>query len=634
MPTLRSKSWRALCSASLTYTLLSVGALTATSAAPTPVGNPSSAEGLLSGEPGMWLPERGELGRKSLQWLGKAGDGALYVLGGGSLYRAERTALQGPQRASTSWVLSGYYAPQLEWDEGEGVTASGPFQPELLSDIERAVGLLIEEELEGQGDDAWLSEDSASFILEAYMNEEDPPLDSPFRVSGLYPNESGVWLATGAGVWGTNQEALVSLGGSPREARGLTQAFGELWVGTGDSLWHWRGEEASPWQRAAIDQRIGAASLAQHEGALWLLSANQLFKMTEAGGRLLKERGPQDSMIDLFEGGGALWLLTTRQLWRREGSAWSPCLRFPSSPTHARYSEGHLVVISQEYVWVGDSACKQTRTLIRPQLEGLGFRDALFAHGALYAATSQGLFKWRATREVSPGGFELLYLKRALEALPSFDELYRAALEEAQLVPGSGLGSRPLLSALLPQVRAQLRVDPSRSDEVPTFSDGNRQLTLLQPQPVYQVMFEWDLSFDFLARLFNPELGSAYTEVQSQMELSLDQPGLDNALEAELGVPEDWTDDTYTTQAQRLAATSVALQRRQAHKDRSQLRKSMLRLYREWLDLIYRQWLDPDSLVGDAGLEDQLRSEEISALLNALTSYRFNLKVPRRKGPQ
>ena len=356
--------------------------------------------------------------------------------------------------------------------------------------------------------------------------------------------------------------------------------------------------------------------------------------MSQDGEQPSPEPAPQDGLIDLFEGGGELWLLTTRQLWRRKGSAWAPCLRFPTSPTHAHFTEGHLVIIGQEHLWISEPSCTKAQVVYKPQLEGLGFRDATIAHGRLYAATSQGLFQWRASRELSPGGFELLYLKRAIEALPPFDELYRAALSEAQLTPGQGFGSRPILSALLPQVRAQLRLDPSRDDEVPTFSDGNRQLTLLQPLPVYQVMLEWDLSFDFLARLFNPELGSAYTELQSQMGLSIEQPGVDNALEAELGVPEDWTDDTYTTQAQRLAATTVALQRRQAHKDRSLLRKYMLRLYREWIDLIYREWLSPAALKGDEALDDRLRSQELAALLNSLTGYRFNLKVPRRKGPR
>lgn len=634
MPIQRSKCRQVFSYALLTYTLLSLGTVAMISAVPTPENRSQRSIGLLTGELGMWLPERGPLGRKPLQWLGLAGDRALYVLGGGVLYRAEHNELKGPERAITSWVKVGEYAPHLEWDEGEGITATGPFTPELLSEIERAVGTLIEEEIEGQGDDSWLSEDSASFILEAYINEEDPPLDSPFRVSGIYPNEQGVWIATGAGVWGTNQEALLPIGGSPLEARAVTQAFGKLWVSTSDSLWSWKGNGNDTWERMDQGAARGASSLAYYQDALWILSSNMLFKMGQEGASLQKEEHPQDGLIDLFAGGGTLWLLTTRQLWQRKNNTWAPCLLFPSSPTHAHYSEGHLVIVGQEYLWIGEPSCKQVRTLHRPQLEELGFRDARFVDGNLYAATSQGLFKWRATREVSPGGFELLYLKRAIEALPSFDELYRAALEEAELNPNQNLGARPLLSALLPQVRAQFRIDPSRNDEVPTFSDANRQLTLLQPQPVFQVLFEWDLSFDFLARLFNPELGSAYSELQSQMEMALDQPGFDSALEAELGVPEDWTDDTYTTQAQRLAATSVALQRRQAHKDRSQLRKHMLRLYKEWLDLIYRQWLNSESLVGDAALDDRLRSEEISALLNALTGYQFNLKVPRRKGPR
>ena len=633
MPTLSKRILRALSSLGLTHTLILTGAASAAFAAPTPPASEGASAQLLSGEPGLWLPERGPLGRQPLQWLGRAGDKALYALGGGALYRAEDRELTGPQRAVTSWQLAGHYAPLIEWDEGEGVSASGPFSPELLSELERAVGLMIEEEVEGLGDDAWLSEDSASFILESYMNEEDPPLDSPFRVSGLYPNDAGVWIGTGAGVWGSNEDSLIPLGGSPSGVRGLTQAFGALWASTHDALWTWSGQEGEAWERFEGSQ--GGSKLASHQGSLWLLSGEELLKLNSSRGSLHRAHSPEDSLVDIFEGGGELWLLTTRQLWRKRGELWAPCLRFPISPTHARYSEGSLVIVSREHLWVGDASCTQSRVIHRPQVEGVGFRDAIFAHGKLYAATSQGLFQWRATREISPGGFELLYLKRALASLPSFDELYLAALEESQLDPrATSFGTRPVLSALLPELRAQLRYDPSRDDEVPTFSDGNRQLTLLQPVPTYQVMLEWDLSFDFLARLFNPELGAAYTELQSQMEQSLDQPGVDVALEAELGAPDDWSDDTYTTQAQRLAATSVALQRRQAHKDRSQLRKYMLRLYREWLDLIYRQWLAPSAPTGEEALDDKLRSQELSALLNALTGYRFKLKVPRRKGPR
>lgn len=574
---------------------------------------------------GVWLPTSGALGRHALQWLAHAGDGALYALGAGEVYRLPSSPKNSPN-TPRSWQKIGRYSPTLEWDEAEGVSATGPFTSALLSDIERSVGALIEEQLETQGDETWLSEDSVAFLIEAFEGEEDPPLDSPYRVSGLYPNSEGVWVATGAGVWGTNKGALVPLVGSPNEVRSVTQAHGRLWASTTDALWSWSGVIDEPWVRR--EEEMGGGSLTSFQGALWLLSANALYRLEAPNAPLATEYASKDGLLDLFEGGGRLWLLTTRQLWVREGSAWRPCQRYESSPTHARWSEGHLIAVSPHQLWVSTERCEPPARFERPRVSGLGLRDALISEGQLYAATTQGLFTWRVGDQAGASA-PVSYLKRALSGLPSFDELYLEALQVSDLNPRDiGFGSRPVLSALMPDVRAFVSLDPNRRDEVPTFSQGNRQLTLLQPVPQYQVMFEWDLSFEFLARLINPELGSAYSEVQSQLTLAQDQPGADLALEDSLGIPDDWSDDTYTTQAQRLAATTVALQRRQAHRDRAALRSYMHRLYREWVDLIYRAWLAPPPPQSEERLQDALRAEELAALLNALTAHRFSLKTP------
>lgn len=114
MPTLSKRILRALSSLGLTHTLILTGAASAAFAAPTPPASEGASAQLLSGEPGLWLPERGPLGRQPLQWLGRAGDKALYALGGGALYRAEDRELTGPQRAVTSWQLAGHYGSRVD----------------------------------------------------------------------------------------------------------------------------------------------------------------------------------------------------------------------------------------------------------------------------------------------------------------------------------------------------------------------------------------------------------------------------------------------------------------------------------------------------------------------------------------
>jgi len=573
------------------------------------------------GDGGVWVPALGEVGKMSLSWLSESGDRALYALGSGEVYRLPPAASLADQR----WARVGSYAPELTWDEGEGVTASGPFTPSVLSEIERVVSGLVEEAAEDQGDDSWLSEDTVSFIIESYVEEDDPPIDSPYRVSDLYPSQSGVWVATGAGLWGTNGQRIVPIGGSPGAALSLTQVGGRLWLSAPSGVWAWEGEGA-PWARA---HDLPSASLAAHEGQLWALSGGALYVSSGPEGALTPYFAPAGTPQQLVEGGGGLWLLTSRALYRKEGANWRPCATYPSSPTHVRWSEGWLVAVSPGELWLSRDTCEgDPRVVERPQLTDLGLRDAVVYEGRLYAATTEGLFAWRAGAPASKDGFALVYLKRELASYPPFDDVYAAALDYASLNPRqSGYGLRPVLSALLPQVLARLTVTPRRADDRPTFSEGNRQLTLLQPVPNYVVLAEWDLSFDFVARLFNPDLGGAYGELQAQLEQAADSPGAELGLEAELGAVDDWSDDTYTTQAQRLAATTVALQRRQEHRDRAQLRLYLHRLYRERLDLTYQRWLTPPE-GGEASAEAKelaLRVAELDALLDALTGYRLKL---------
>jgi hypothetical protein len=579
------------------------------------------------GGAGVWVPALGEVGKMNLQWLSESGDGALYALGSGEVYRLAPSEAppQSGRPVDQRWRRVGAYAPELVWDEGEGVSASGPFTLEVLTEIERVVGGLIEEAMDDQGDDTWLSEDTVSFIIESYVEEEDPPIDSPYRLSDLYPSQTGVWVGTGAGLWGTNVDQLVPIGGSPGSILSVTQAYDRLWVSTPSALWTWRTEQES-W---TLTHQLSGATLAAHGGLLWVISGGELYTIASPEAPLTPYFSPSGTPQQLIAGGDGLWLLTSRALYRREGANWLPCVAYPSPPTQVRWSEGWLVAVSPEAVWLSEGTCGgELRVVERPQLTDLGFRDAIVYEGRLYAATTDGLFAWRGGGQVSKDGFAVVYLKRELAAYPPFDEVYAAALDSASLNPrATGYGLRPVLSALLPQVTARFLTTPRRTDDRPTFSEGNRQLTLLQPVPNYMVLAEWDLSFDFIARLFNPDLGGSYSEIQAQLQSAVDSPGADLALEAEFGITDDWSDDTYTTQAQRLAATTVALQRRQEHRDRAQLRLYLHRLYRERLDLTYQRWLTPPE-GGERSQEFKdlsLRVAELDALLSALTGYRLQL---------
>ena len=106
---------------------------------------------------GLWVPLEGAVGQRALSHVTQGGDGYLYAIGSGTIWRNRN-----PNNESvlSSWTQIGRYAPTLSWDESIGVNASGPFRESLLSDVERQVGESIEAALEGQGDEDWISEDS------------------------------------------------------------------------------------------------------------------------------------------------------------------------------------------------------------------------------------------------------------------------------------------------------------------------------------------------------------------------------------------------------------------------------------------------------------------------------------------
>ena len=114
------------------------------------------------------------------------------------------------------------------------------------------------------------------------------------------------------------------------------------------------------------------------------------------------------------------------------------------------------------------------------------------------------------------------------------------------------------------------------------------------------------------------------------MDNNQDLPNSDVAVETSFGPIDTWTDETYTSQAQRLAQTMVALERRQIHRDRQTLRNLIGGLYRERVQLTYKQWLDQDKLTTAEHSNLNLRLEEIDALLDGFTGYQFEIQKTMR----
>ena len=619
--------------------------------------------GLLNVE-GVWIPEAGRVGQTSITWLGVSTTPSLYALGSGEIFwRAdsndrERTE-DGGLRAL--WRSIGAYAPELSWDEGEGVAASGPFSPKVLANIEREVGALIEAQIDGQGDEDWLSEDTVNFILDSYISEESPAVDSPYRLSGVMTDLNGVWVSTGAGIWNINQDRLTPLDLSPTPTLSITRAHKKLWVSTPEGVWVWDHlptslmpikeasiplpetaletssppsnlkEDEAAWQRVF---EVPNALLSHLNGTLWFLSSGTLYHSSDGSSFSIHPTPPGEAQ-SLTEGGDRLWLLNERTLYESHplpsgAVQWRRCHVYSSPPTHVRWSEGWLVATSDEAVWLTRSTCDETRKFNLPYRGAIGFRDALIHQGVLYAATSGGLFSWSAGALRTDKRVALPFLKRELNLFPNLSSLYSRALIERSLDPKQGgYGKRPVLSALLPQVRLSYQTHPSREEQTPTFSEGNRQLTLLQPVPDLQFFVEWRVSFDFLTRLIDPDRGNVYTEIQSQMDSALEQPGSDLALEETFGAPDTWSDETYTSQAQRLALTSIALERRQMHRERAKLYTDLSKLHRERLQLTYRLYLTPPESP-QIKQEWGIRLQEIDALLDAFTGYQLHIQDTMR----
>ena len=128
---------------------------------------------------GSWVPISSQIGNRLLTRLGSAHhtlpsvqsslEQGAYALGGGQIWYTSYVSKT--SQVDHQWESLGRYTPEIEWDEGEGISASGPFPPEILDQIERDLNELIEDSMENQGDENWVSEDTIQFIIETYQKD-------------------------------------------------------------------------------------------------------------------------------------------------------------------------------------------------------------------------------------------------------------------------------------------------------------------------------------------------------------------------------------------------------------------------------------------------------------------------------
>lgn len=596
---------------------------------------------------GLWVPLEGMVGQRALSHVTEGGDGHLFAIGSGIIWRS------GSQKSGSlqsQWTQVGRYAPTLSWDEAIGVNASGPFKESLLSEVERQVGESIEAALEGQGDEDWISEDSALSLIESFEEEVSPAVDSPYRVNGVFPQQRGVWLATGSGLWSTQQDGAVHpLSNSPAPVMSVTQLGQELWVSTGERIekteqylsFVSRSNEQTS-SESVLKWRVHSQSttmqLINYMGIGYSFVNGALIELTNSGSKPPRSlpQGTYSLAVQMAinepQSVLRLWALTNEGVWFTESLPdesfkWQRCFSINEPMTHLKVNQDQVLIISPQRILKISSDCQKAFIHQTPLGEGVIFTDASWWKSKLYATTSGGLFVWEYEGNLSISKIALKYLKRDLELFPRFYEVYQAALREQSLEPRmNGYGMRPVLSALMPQLTMRYMTRPSRIDNLPTFSIGSRQLTLSQPAPEYTLFLEWKISLDFLSMLVDPERGSVYFEAQNQIETLIEDPLASADLESELGLFEDWTDDTFTSQAQRLAMTTLALERRQKHRDRAQLRSRLARLHRERIKLTYQRWLksDPDDDVHQS--QSMLRLQELDAHLDAITGYRLQIQ--------
>ena len=598
-------------------------------------------------KPGLWVPITQINPEISIIKLQKDGQQRLYAFGGGRSFMDKAPY----QSEEIDWYEIQGYAPQLVWTEGEKIEATGPFDAETLDRVEGEVTTLIEDQVDQQQDENFLSEDVAQSIIEQYVNETYPAQDSPYLLHHTLPYQQGILLKSGVGLWHISKQKI----------QAITPTVPTTSI-THDTQVIWMSNEQGIFYKPFISSSRPASTLGQvewiqlsnhahaqlvHDGKrLWFVYKNGLY-YSQSFARPQKVHVFGESVQKLYYAGQRLWVSTAQKLMQSSPIAdtdyrpqWSTCVRYPYRSRSLHFDQvllnqvntvKRIVTTLDDRVYlthVDHDQCKATDVFVASRDQTLALYDAIWHKKQLYVATQRGLFTWYSHMSNYQQGIK--YYQKAIQTYPRFDQIYRAALQVNQLDPQANpYGKRPILSALLPQLRLRFQTHPQRNDNVPTFADGSRRLTLHQPRPEYQIFAEWKLSFDFLATLIDPSRASTIVDLQNQMQNIMEQPGSNLALEEALDVDiSDFDQDSYNAQAQRLAMTTIAVEKRQMQKDRATLYRTIARLYRERFNTLFRLMTsNPRHKKSKKNKRrlDSLRVQEIDALLDALTNYQLKM---------
>lgn len=612
-------------------------------------------------EAGSWRAAEGLVGERTAQAVAVGGDGQLYVAGAGQVYRSA------PGEAAFQWV--GRYAPELRWDEDQGIEASGPFPQAFLD----AVAEEAQRALEGDGAQELsaesVTEDVVQSLLRGYIEEPEPEAHSPFRVLALVPSDRGAWLATAAGLFRIDAQGVQGPLGPAVEARDLAWTAQTLWVATAQGLFSHDASGAwlRRWHQPVTQVAAGPQGLFFiSEGALWRWAQG------EAQPQRLPDP-PSAQGQQLAADAQGLWLASTLALYRYTAAGWRLCPALPDTLVSLQTAQdGRLLAVGERALYVSDAQCGGFQRMEAPWPGAVQLSQMVEQGEDLWLASGAGLHRRVAQDQRSFDAGRVDAYRRAVRALPSLDTVVREALAYNRLDQAAmSYGYRPVLRWLLPDLTFRYESFGRRMEANPTILGGDPVWTIDSWRPHWVVMLDWTIRFDIFTALFDveregsvqalqqgdddlfaaddqPEAGAQEAQLEAQEEsiaglegaddLNLigEDPSIEPGFDAvdydpfgdDLGfsLDDDFDADLGTISDDR-AFSMLAVERRQAARDRQLLMERLSALYRERLQLMFKLWVELP--IEGRYLAEVLRLDEIDAALDAATGGAFTRTLYR-----
>lgn len=585
---------------------------------------------LAAPEAGIWLPTTGQAGERAIDAVGGGQDGALYAVGGGTVFRLEPGA---------EWTRLGLYAPRLRVDADGDVDARGPFPAWLTQKVELAAldYLQFEGVLTDAGGGARVDRPRVVEALRSFSVEQAAEATSPYHVNAVAPAPRGVWISTGAGLFRATRDGIT---GPRADIAGPVNAVlsreGETLVGTDAGLFR------IPAEAPAVQVRVGrVTSIAEADGLVVFLSDGHLW-----AGRTPEEsyalQAPTDNPLALAGDSTGLYLATRLAVYRRQAGKWGLCAPIPVAPTRLSTGEGVLHAVTPEAVFLFSDNCTMVGAIPAPWPGGFAFTGVARLGGNVWASSSEGTFMLTPLDADTSLSMQMEGFQRAVEAIPPLDVLVLEALKIARLEEeGIDFGLRPLWARLLPRLDARLTLPASRKTTDEIGADA-RTIEVEKMKPSWQIMAYWRISFERLFGFSSVDLSDLI-----ETEVATGDFGAEGELEGIDEVNDAATEDIiYDTDSAGYDGASLdadALEElelatlttgRNEHlalaRERSKVVKNVERVYQQRKHLLYRLWVQRSKdLQQRATL--LLSVEELDARLAAMTGLPIRSTGPAQK---